>query len=215
MKDLRTVAGKADRLPATELICYRYQKKGSPARMDRAPPGRNALGRSHRMQPDPPFADPTLAYMAACGEVQIRLRDVLTQLAGFALLLATRRSRPSLQPPPIDVAEARAAEAAEMLHGLRPPGEAAHHFHHLAAAADAVGRAVRGALACSTARSDENDRDELLRALRAAAAHLHVTARLLPGFELVDLRQACCAAHAAPAALSCADAGGRGRFNGE
>jgi hypothetical protein len=201
MKDLRTVAGKADRLPATELICYRYQKKGSPVRAGNAPPGRNALGRSHRMQPDPPFADPTLAYMA--------------QLAGFALLLATRRSRPSLQPPPIDLAEARAAEAAEMLRGLRPPGEAAHHFHHLAAAADAVGRAVRGALACSTARSDENDRDELLRALGAAAAHLRVTARLLPGFELVDLRQACCAAHAAPAALSCADAGGRGRFNGE
>jgi len=155
-----------------------------------------------------------MRYMAASGDVQTHFRDVLTQLAGFALLLTTRRAMPSVCPGPLDSAAGRAAEALEMLHALRPPSEAAHHFHHLAAAGDALGRSVGVAYGCLTAASDDGERDEFMRALRAATDHLRTTARLLPGFELVDLRQACCAAHAPPA-LSCTAASGQSVFNGE
>lgn len=160
----------------------------------------------------PHSAEPILHYVGACAEVQTRQRDVLTQLAGFALLMATRRARPPLCPGPLDSAAARAAEAQAMLRALRPPGEAAHHFHHLATAGDALGRAIRLAYRCLRPSSDDRDRDELMRALRTATDHLRTTARLLPGFELVDLRQACCAAHAPAPALSCTAADGRSVF---
>jgi len=157
----------------------------------------------------PPFADPTLDYMTACGPLQARIRDVLTQLAGFAFLLATRRGRSAPPAGPLDLARTEAAALAEELAALRPPGEAAHHFHHLSAAAEALGRSVRLGYACLAAGAGEVDRDGLTAALRAATDHLRATARLLPGFELVDLRQACCAAHLPPPALSCTVANGR------
>lgn len=161
-----------------------------------------------------PFADPTLDYMAACGEVQARIRDVLTQLAGFAFLLATRRGRPVPGAGPLDLARVEAAEVAERLATLRPTDEAAHHFHHLSSAAEALGRSIRLGYACLSAGADEADRSAFTAALRAATEHLRATGRILPGFELVDLRQACCAAHmpppaSSPAALSCTAASGR------
>lgn len=157
----------------------------------------------------PPFAEPTLDYMTACGAVQARIRDVLTQLAGFAFLLVTRPGRSAPPAGQLDLARAEAAALAEELAALRPPGEAAHHFHHVSAAAEALGRSVRLGYACLAAGAGEADRDALMAALRAATDHLRATARLLPGFELVDLRQACCAAHLPPPALSCTAVSGR------
>ncbi len=155
-------------------------------------------------KPRPPFSDPVVQYIADCGEVQERFRQVLTQLAGFALLLATRRVERSVWSGPLDIAEDRVTEAGQMLRALRPPGEARHHFRHLAAAGAAIERSLAVAYACLTARASETDRDDLMRALRSATRHLRATARLLPGFEIVDLSQACCAAHADAPALSCA-----------
>jgi hypothetical protein len=155
-------------------------------------------------KPRPQFADPVVRYMADCGEVQERFRQILTQLAGFALLITTRRVERSVWSGPLDIAEDRAMEAGQLLRALRPPGEARHHFHHLAATGEAIERALAAAHACLTMRAGEADRDDLMRALRTATEHLRASTRLLPGFELVDLRQACCAVHAAPPTLSCA-----------
>lgn len=154
----------------------------------------------------PVLGDHVLGYAMACSEVQEGLRDVLVQLSGFALLLMTRRPERSVWAGSLDAIATRMDEALERLRALRPPAAARHQFHHLSAAADAIGRAADLAHACLAARADDTDRDALLQALRAATHHLRATGRLLPGFELVDLGQACCAAHTADAAsprLSC------------
>lgn len=155
-------------------------------------------------KPRPPFADPVVRYIADSGEVQDRFRQILTQLAGFALLVATRRAERSVWSGPLDIAENRTADAIERLRALRPPGAARHHFHHLASAGEAIDRSLAAAHACLTARAGEADRDDLMRTLRTATEHLRATTRLLPGFEIVDLSQACCAVHAEAPALSCA-----------
>jgi hypothetical protein len=48
----------------------------------------------------------------------------------------------------------------------------------------------------------ETARRALSRELRASTDHLRHASRALPGFEMVDLTQSCCAAHAAGAAGS-------------
>ena len=154
----------------------------------------------------PVFGDRLLDYATACAEVQEVFRDILVQLSGFALLVMTRRPERSVWAGSLDAVAARADEALERMRALRPPASAQHQFHHLSAAADAIGRAAGLAHVCLTARADDTDRDALLQVLRAATHHLRATGRLLPGFELVDLGQACCAFHAAGAAppeLSC------------
>jgi hypothetical protein len=64
-------------------------------------------------------------------------------------------------------------------------------------AADMLLEACVAATACRGAQDRSDKRfDTLTRALRATSDHLRATARLLPGFELVDFGQACCAVHA-------------------
>lgn len=150
--------------------------------------------------------DRLLDHATACAEVQEDFRDILVQLSGFALLLMTRRPERSVWAASLDAVAVRADEAIERMRALQPPGAARHQFQHLSAAAEAIGRAAGLASACLTARAGEADRDALLHALRTATRHLRATGRLLPGFELVDLGQACCAAHAAvtaPPGLAC------------
>jgi hypothetical protein len=147
----------------------------------------------------PPFAEPILRYMADCRHVQSELTQVLTQMAGFALLLTTRRTSLSLWSGPLQLAGDRMKEAMQALRLLHAPSEAAHHYHHLTEAAEAIEAGVGVARRCLTRGADDTDRDMLTRLLRSATDHLRVTASLLPGFELVDLGQACCAFHAAAA----------------
>lgn len=161
------------------------------------------------MQPSarPVMGERLLDYATACATVQEVYRDILVQLSAFSLLLMTRRPERSVWAGSLDAVEAQAGEARERMRALRPPAEARHQFHHLSAAADAIERAAGLAHACLTVRADDADRGALLHALRAATHHLRATGRLLPGFELVDLGQACCAAHAAgavPPELTCA-----------
>ena len=142
------------------------------------------------------FAAATLRYVEESRDVQERLHQILTQMSGFALMLFTRRSGPALCAGPLDIAAQRMRRARAQLRALKPPGDAAHHFHHLGEAASAIERCLDAGQDCLKAGSDATDRDELARALRLAVDHLRMTARLLPGFSMVDLRQACCAAHA-------------------
>jgi hypothetical protein len=149
-------------------------------------------------------------YGRASAEVQEAFRDVLVQLSAFALLLMARRPERSIWAASLDAAAAHAAEAHERLRALRPPAEGQHQFHHLVTAAEAIGRATVLADVCLARRADAADRGALVQSLRVATYHLRATGRLLPGFELVDLGQACCAAHAAAASpgLACDIASG-------
>lgn len=145
------------------------------------------------------FAASILRYMGDCRALQEQLHQILTQMSGFTLLLLTRRVGSSLCAGPLDIADQRMKAVRQQFRALKPVGDAAHHFHHLGEATDAIERCIGIGNRCLTAGSDEKDRDDLTRMLRLALEHLRSTARLLPGFEMVDLRQACCAAHAGPA----------------
>lgn len=128
------------------------------------------------------------------------LQRVLTQAAGFALLVVSPGRRVALPDTPVATARAALAAArAEIEAGPVPPAARRHH-HHVMAAAAAMSDALDLLMACLRCRDDDPARADLVRMLRVATDHLRAATRLLPGFAMVDLSQACCAAHAAPAA---------------
>ena len=141
-----------------------------------------------------PDEQPLLRYVAAARPAQQLVGETLKQVAGFALLLMTSPGRASLAEGALAAAADAAARAAEDIRAIPVPGRAAHHHHHMRAAAEALRRACAAALG----RRGGVNRDDLVHALRTASDHLRATERLLPGFELIDFGQACCAAHAPP-----------------
>lgn len=147
------------------------------------------------MPADRPLPDAVMAYMSAAEPVQRQLQQVLTQAAGYALMIMTRGRRAVLLDAPVTEARHSLACAAAALDDLRVPDPARHHHHHLAAAAATVGRSLDALVGCLRPGADDPARAALTRDLRIATDHLRATARLLPGFEMVDLSQACCAAH--------------------
>jgi hypothetical protein len=149
------------------------------------------------------LAEPTIRYIVASQPVYDRLREILTQVAGFSLLIMTRGSRAVA----LDDRLAPAFEAfrtiAEQCRALRVPGAAAHHHLHVAEAASAVERSIGFLKECSKSPGDDAAREALTRCLRIAADHMRVATRLLPGFEMVDLKQSCCGDRHAPGRLIC------------
>ncbi len=138
----------------------------------------------------------TLAYVVESRPLHDRLNLILTQAAGYSLLAMTAGREPPMLDAPVALARAELRLARDGLAALRVPGAAAHHFHHVAAAAGAIERSLALLTACPRTRDDELGRAALARCLRVATEHLRAATRLLPGFEMVDARQACCAAHA-------------------
>lgn len=136
-----------------------------------------------------------LRYVAAARPVQQLISDTLTQVAGFALLVMTSRNRAPLAEGALAGAREAAMQASEAVRALAVPEIAEHHHHHLRAAAAALLQACVATLDCL--RVDAcGQSDALVRTLQSSSDHLRTTTRLLPGFELVDFGQACCAAHA-------------------
>lgn len=136
-----------------------------------------------------------LRYVATARPVQQLISETLTQVAGFALLLMTSPRRAVFAEGALAGAREAATRAAEEVRALAVPEIATHHHHHLRAAAEALLEACIAGL--DSRRIDASEQsDALVRLLRASSDHLRATARLLPGFELVDFGQACCAAHA-------------------
>lgn len=136
-----------------------------------------------------------LNYVEAARPVQELLQQVLTQVAGYSLMLMTcdkPRTRPEGS---IAVARKAANRAHDELRALRVPATAAHHHYHLCKACESTRWAFAAAGACSAPDATDSDYETLTRALWAATENLRATARLLPGFEMIDFGQACCAAH--------------------
>ncbi|PDQ22972.1 hypothetical protein CN311_00500 [Mesorhizobium sanjuanii] len=136
-----------------------------------------------------------LRYVATARPVQQLVSETLTQVAGFALLQMTSPRRAVLAEGALAGAQEAATRAAEEVRALAVPEVATHHHHHLHGAAETLLRACVAALESRRIDASEQS-DALVRALRASSDHLRATACLLPGFELVDFGQACCAAHA-------------------
>lgn len=147
------------------------------------------------MPTDRPPSDALVTYLNAAQPVHRQLQQVLTQVAGYALLVMTRRHRVELLDAPVVGAREALSRVSSELCGMRVPAPARHHHHHMAAAAETVGRSLDALLGCLRHGADDGLRAALTRDLRAATTHLRAVSRLLPGFETVDLSQACCAAH--------------------
>lgn len=147
-----------------------------------------------------------LSYMEATRPVQDLLKRVLTQVAGCSLMIMTRITPVVVPEGAMQLARVSAEQAEERLRALKVPAEAAHHFHHLLKVSEAVRWAFLSMDVCAVPGAGDADRDALTRALNAATKHLRVTARLLPGFEAVDLGLACCAMHEEVAMVGHAEA---------
>ena len=150
----------------------------------------------------PVQADPIFAYIDAVQALHQRFNQLLTQASGYALLVLTRGKAVALLDTPVTIACDALEEAQDDLRAVRVPSGARHHHFHLSAAATAIERSLDLLTICLRPVADDLARTALTQALRAATDHLRATTRLLPGFEMVDLSQACCAAHA-PAPLIC------------
>jgi hypothetical protein len=137
-----------------------------------------------------------LRYSEAARAAQDLINRTLTQVSGFTLLLLTSDRSPAMADGALASAAEAAAQALAMARTISVPGTAAHHHHHLVEAATALSEACRLGRQCLRAGDREVERDALTKMIRTASDHLRLTARLLPGFELIDLGQACCAAHA-------------------
>ena len=137
-----------------------------------------------------------LSYIDAARPAQVRLQQVLTQIAGYSLSLMTSKKRSMHPEGALVSARAALKEVREQLAALKPPSAAAHHYHHLKSARDATRIAFGQAMICTRADATEGERQTLVQALHAANEHVRMTARLLPGFETIDFSQACCAFHA-------------------
>ncbi|CDX13816.1 hypothetical protein MPL3356_150078 [Mesorhizobium plurifarium] len=137
-----------------------------------------------------------LRYADSARDAQQLISQTLTQLSGYALLLLTSPRQAAQAEGALAGARQSVVHAAEAVRALQAPEPAAHHYHHMRCAAETLMEACAAATACRGAQERSDKRfDTLTRALRATSDHLRATARLLPGFELIDFGQACCAAH--------------------
>lgn len=142
----------------------------------------------------------TLRYLAAARQVHDELRQTLTQVAGYALLLMTSSRSPALAEAALHSAEAAAESAADNIRALQVPHGAEHHHHHLHGASLALGNACKAARVCASPGAVDRERDVLIDMLRGAVEDLRAVSRSIPGFEAVNFGQACCALHATPQA---------------
>ena len=145
----------------------------------------------------------TLAYIEAVQPLYERLQQILTQAAGYALLVMTRGRRLVLLDAPVVGARAALDAADAQLAAVLAPGPARFHFDHMVMATDAIARALECLVTCLRPGADDHARGALSRALRLATDHLRACTRALPGFAMADLTQACCAVHAARPRLVC------------
>ncbi len=136
------------------------------------------------------LADPLARYMCEAEPLYDLLRRSLIQLSGHLLKRTIAGSRPIVDTEPVEAARDRIREAAEGLASLRAPMGAAHHRSHLVRAVAALESALAAALSTT-----DKDGDALFHFVEEAERNLRAVGRATPGFEAVDLRQACCATH--------------------
>jgi hypothetical protein len=137
----------------------------------------------------------TAAYILKARGPFEGLRRASSQLAG-SLVLAAIGSRTTQGNPMLEMAITAPAEAADGLRALTPTARGAHHHLHLCRAAARLGEAL------TTARHsrliDETVTDRICGLVKQALEELRWASRALPGFELVNFSQGCCAMHGAP-----------------
>jgi len=147
--------------------------------------------------------DRTVAYVLKVRACFDSLRQAAGQLAGLLVLAAAGARSQILDLPMLEQTGAALHEAEAMFRSVQVPPSASHHYFHLSRAAEWIGEALQHARKGSL-RNDDKVIDETLQKLRAGWQEMHFAANALPGFQVVNFSQACCAVHADAKAKSAA-----------
>lgn len=138
----------------------------------------------------------TVAYVLAARPAFDMLKHAAAQLAAF-FILATTGSQAAGPDHPLLLGARDAVQ--EATNGVRAaPGVtdmAVHHHRHLLRAAAAI-KATLSVLQDPAWIKDRTALDPALHRLRSGWQELHWATAALPGFEMVQLSQSCCAGHA-------------------
>jgi hypothetical protein len=146
-----------------------------------------------------PLASGVTRYISSVQPVHEAMNTILRQVAGLSLLIMSRRAAALAMDAPLVLAREAYRSASDALAVAFVPSQAWHHHHHMLGASLALRRVFDLVDVCLCLAADDADRADLVAALQHALHHLRAASRSLPGFEMVDLRQACCAdaSHAA------------------
>ena len=129
--------------------------------------------------------DGTAAYIIDVHPLFEDLRQVSAQLAGLMVLASAGSKSATTDHPLLKSAIELHRGAVDALRNARPTARASFHHQCLIQAALALSQAL--------AAAKEPEIDPVLTPLKAAGEHLQRAANQLPGFEMVDFKQGCCA----------------------
>lgn len=136
--------------------------------------------------------DRTAEYVAAAQKIFRGLQDVIGRLAGLLVLEALGQSQMAFDGPTLAATRDVTTDTTERLRGLRPTPRSAHFHHHLARAASLVRVSVT---LVESQRDHRIAARDPLPCLRGAWEEMTSASKILPGFEIVDFGQSCCALH--------------------
>ena len=121
------------------------------------------------------------------------LRQVVTQIAAL-LILAASGDRDWRDHPMIDVTAEAWRGVDDAVRAVAVPASAAHVHHHFVKAGRSVAEALE-IITAKRARFDDAALDAALAALKDAQQQMQWSSAAVPGLEIVDFSQGCCAAH--------------------
>lgn len=134
-----------------------------------------------------------LAYLEAARAPFEDLRQVVTQIAAL-LILAASGSRDWRDHPMIDVTVEAWRRVDDAIRAVNVPDEAAHVHHHFVKAGRGVAEAIE-IIATRRAKFDDAALDAALAAIKIAQQEMQWSSAAVPGLEVVDFSQGCCAMH--------------------
>ena len=134
--------------------------------------------------------DGTALYIIEARKCFEDLRQVASQLAGLLVLAAAGADSAAPDHPLVATAGQLHQVSLDGLYETRPTERAREHHHYLLRAAGSIGEALAAA-------QRGREIDPILIPLRSAYLHLQRVSQLLPGFEMVNFEQGCCAGRAA------------------
>ncbi len=144
---------------------------------------------------DAKTTDQLRAYMADAHPIHELLGQTLTQLAACSLLRLNRNGPQLRYEDAVAKAQLATARCHDQLGMMTVCDPALHHFHHLFSSCKAIHAGFRLLAITMSSKSDEQQGRQLVDTLSLAVRHRRATASILPGFESVDIRHACCAEH--------------------
>jgi hypothetical protein len=148
---------------------------------------------------DPVIDDRTAAYVLKTQPSFEGLRSAAAQLAGLLVLASIGGRDRVLDEPLLEQAESAHREAEDKLRATHAPAAAVHHHFHLSLASERICEALRIARQGSL-RINDASLDRAHQALKAGWQEMLSASKALPGFQVVDFTQACCAVHRGRAA---------------